>query len=71
MHPDLLEPLAHLIVRASRDTQLWVTTHSTSLAGHIERLSGVAPVRLEKVDGETRLEGDRFPERPSSTLFDP
>ncbi|BDI29645.1 hypothetical protein CCAX7_16960 [Capsulimonas corticalis] len=62
LHPDLLEPLAHLIVRASRDTQLWITTHSTALADHIERLSGVSPVRLEKVNGETQLEGDRYPE---------
>jgi predicted ATPase len=62
LHPDLLEPLAHLIVRASRDAQLWVTTHSTILADHIARLSGVSPVRLEKVNGETQLEGDRFPE---------
>lgn len=57
IHPDLLEPLAELIVRASRDSQLWVTTHSQQLAGAIERLSGVRPVRLEKVAGATRLAG--------------
>jgi predicted ATPase len=55
IHPNLLEPLARLIVRAGRDTQLWITTHSQILAAHIETLSGHAPIQLEKRDGETRL----------------
>ena len=54
-HPDLLEPLAVLIARAARDSQVWVTTHSEALAGHLHRHAGVAPVRLEKVGGETRV----------------
>lgn len=57
IHPDLLEPLAKLIVRASRDSQVLVTTHSEALAGHIERLSGATPVRLSKVRGETCIAG--------------
>jgi predicted ATPase len=57
IHPDLLDPLAELIVRASRDSQLWITTHSERLAEGIERLSGVSPVRLEKVSGATRIAG--------------
>jgi predicted ATPase len=57
IHPDLMEPLAELIVRASRDSQLWVTTHSEALAAHIQRLAGAEPIRLEKVDGETRAVG--------------
>jgi predicted ATPase len=44
-------------VRASRDSQLWVTTHSEALAASIERQSGAAPIRLEKVEGETRVVG--------------
>jgi predicted ATPase len=63
IHPDLLEPLAHLIVRAARDSQLWITTHSEALAAGIERLSGVAPVRLEKVEGQTRVVGQGLLER--------
>jgi predicted ATPase len=55
IHPDLLEPLAQLIVQASRASQIWITTHSEKLAGHIEKLAGVRPVRLEKQEGETRL----------------
>ena len=54
LHPDLLEPLALLIVRASYYAQLWITTHSETLACHIERHSGAAPIRLERAGGETR-----------------
>lgn len=59
IHPDLLEPLACLILRVSRSSQLWITTHSETLAALVERQSGAAPVRLEKVDGETRVVGRR------------
>jgi len=55
IHPDLLEPLARLIARAARDTQLWITTHSERLASYLEAFCGIRPVRLEKVDGETHL----------------
>jgi predicted ATPase len=60
IHPDLLEPLARLMARASRDSQLWVTTHSQALAGFLQKHAGVDPIRLEKVGGETRVvEGRR------------
>ena len=55
IHPDLLEPLARLIVDASRFSQIWLTTHSEHLCTFIEGLSGAKPMRLEKVDGETRI----------------
>jgi predicted ATPase len=55
LHPDLLEPLAHLIAAAARHSQVWVATHSEPLAGHLARLTGAAPLRLAKVGGETRL----------------
>jgi predicted ATPase len=55
IHPDLLGPLARLIAAASRHSQLWITTHSEALARHIRQHTGAAPVRLEKVEGETRL----------------
>lgn len=60
LHPDLLEPLAELIVNASRVSQLWITTHSATLARRIELISGVAPIELEKVEGETRIVGQRL-----------
>jgi predicted ATPase len=55
VHPDLVAPLAKLIVRASRESQVWITTHSRALAGAIGQESGVSPIVLEKVRGETRV----------------
>jgi len=57
LHPDLLEPLARLIVEASRECQMWITTHSQHLAAYIGEHSGIEAVQLEKVDGETRVVG--------------
>lgn len=55
IHPDLLGPLAKLIVDASRFSQVWLTTHSEALCTFIEKLTGTEPMRLEKIDGETRV----------------
>jgi predicted ATPase len=55
LHPDLINSLARLIVVASKQTQLWITTHSEALAHQIEKHSGVPRVRLEMKDGETKL----------------
>jgi predicted ATPase len=56
LHPDLVDALARLIVRASNDTQLWITTHSQPLADRIEAHSGIPRVRLCLVGGETKAE---------------
>jgi len=56
IHPDLIGPLGELITKASRKSQLWITTHSRTLAEAIERFSGEAPVRLRLEDGETVVE---------------
>jgi predicted ATPase len=55
LHPDLIDPLARLIVRASKDTQLWITTHSRSLAEQVEEHSGIPRVELRLSNGETKL----------------
>jgi predicted ATPase len=55
LHPDILDALAHLIVRAAKNTQLWITTHSQPLADRIEKHSGVPRVRLRMSDGETQV----------------
>jgi predicted ATPase len=55
LHPDLIDLLANLIVRAAKSTQLWITTHSAALAARVEEYSGQPRVRLELVNGETRL----------------
>ena len=53
LHPDLVDALAQLVVKSSRYTQLWITTHSESLAKSIERHSGIPRVRLGMEAGET------------------
>ncbi|RKG57023.1 DUF2813 domain-containing protein [Corallococcus sp. AB011P] len=55
LHPDLLEPLGRLIVRASEDSQIWVTTHAESLARVITDKTGTSPVHLEKQQGATMV----------------
>ncbi|CAN5438987.1 AAA family ATPase [soil metagenome] len=55
LHPQLFEPLARLIVRASKDTQIWLTTHSTELSDAILELTGYEPLELKNVGGETKL----------------
>jgi predicted ATPase len=44
-----------MIVRASRQSQLWITTHSGQLAGLIERYSGEPSINLELVNGKTMI----------------
>eukprot|EP01037_Dinobryon_pediforme_P014922 gene14923-15060_t len=57
LHPDLLEPLAQLVLRASERTQLWLVTHSNRLAEAITR-AGRGCVRVVgKTDGATEIEG--------------
>ena len=57
LHPDLLEPLARLIVRTAERTQVWVVTHSERLADVLKSVGSVAPHTVIKRQGETWLEG--------------
>ena len=56
LHPDLIDPLAHLIDRAAQRTQLWITTNSLALAEAVKRRSGAPPIRLHMLDGETLVD---------------
>ncbi len=49
IHPELLEPLAKLIVRASKKSQIVLTTHSRDLAGYIKKLSKIEPIDWRKL----------------------
>ena len=62
LHPDLFEPLAHAMVNAARNSQLWVVTHSQRLAELVEEYSGEEPIRLELSGGETKVGGQRLVE---------
>ena len=55
LHPDLIGPLAQLIVRASRNTQLWITTHSHVMAEKVKEHSGIPGIQLKLSSGETKL----------------
>jgi predicted ATPase len=55
LHPDLLPPLAKMIVDAAEFSQIWVSTHSTQLARSIQEKSGTDPIELQLVEGETRV----------------
>jgi predicted ATPase len=69
LHPDLYPPLAQLIARTSRSSQVWMTTHSRVLADEVARLAKAAPVELTLVEGETQCAGDpNSPRRPHRLL---
>lgn len=57
LHPDLLAPLARLIVKASERTQVWLVTHSKRLAEAIRAEGGIRPHRVIKQEGATWIEG--------------
>lgn len=57
LHPDLMEPLARLVVQAAERTQIWLVTHSTRLADAVTA-TGAGKVRtVVKRDGATQIEG--------------
>jgi len=60
LHPDLLEPLARLIVSASQRTQVWLVTHSERLAATLQEHGRVQPRTVEKRNGETWIQGLRL-----------
>ncbi|MGU3362690.1 AAA family ATPase [Methylobacterium sp. M6A4_1b] len=60
LHPDLLIPLARMIVKASERTQVWLVTHSERLAGAILAEGGPRPHRVVKREGATWIEGLRL-----------
>ena len=57
LHPDLLDPLARMIVKASRRTQVWLVTHSERLADAIADYGGASPRLVIKRDGATWIDG--------------
>lgn len=60
LHPDMLPALADMIANASTDSQIWIVTHSESLAAAIEKRCGARPKRVIRNDGATWIEGMRL-----------
>ncbi len=59
LHPDLIAPLARLIVLASRQSQVWVISHSQDLVRRLEGTGESSNHVLEKSIGRTQVAGLR------------
>lgn len=58
LHPSLLPALARLVARAAERAQVWVVTHSRTLADAIAVETGITPREvIRRDDGATWLEG--------------
>lgn len=57
LHPDLLPALARLFIQASKRSQVWVTTHSQTLATALSEAGGQQPLHLFRDQGATRIKG--------------
>lgn len=57
LHPSLLAPLARLIAKASRRSQIWIVTHSEHLMEALRSESSVPLRRVIKTKGATAIEG--------------
>jgi len=64
LHPDLLAPLARLIIRASKTTQIWVVSHSRAFISILSDSPNCSVISLEKVLGETRIAGQKLLDTP-------
>lgn len=56
LHPDLLEPLATLVARASERSQIWLVTHSERLAAAL-KATGASIRTVVRQDGGTWISG--------------
>lgn len=57
LHPELIEPLARLIKRASEHSQLWVISHASALVRALEANDNTLSHQLEKNLGRTQIAG--------------
>lgn len=57
LNPELIEPLAKLIVRASSEAQVLVTTHSRDLTEAIDAAADARIIELALLGGETHVVG--------------
>jgi len=57
LHPELLPALARIIAKAAQRTQVWVVTHSQTLADALTEETGILPRQVIRQHGGTWLEG--------------
>jgi predicted ATPase len=68
LHPDLLPALGRLIIRASRETQVWVVSHAPRLVAALEADDDCHSIALNKELGETRILGQGLLDAPPLEL---
>ncbi len=64
LHPDLLPALGRLIIRASRETQVWVVSHAPRLVATLEDDVDCNSIALNKELGETLIQGQGLLDAP-------
>ncbi|AJP71904.1 AAA family ATPase [Sphingomonas hengshuiensis] len=64
LHPDLLEPLARLLIKASEQCQIIVVSHATRLVEALDEQGGSTLITLRKELGETHVAN------PGASRFD-
>lgn len=64
LHPDLLPALGRLIIRASRETQVWVVSHAPALVATLESDEACNSIALNKELGETVILGQGWLDAP-------
>jgi predicted ATPase len=64
LHPDLLPAFARLIIHASKNTQIWVISHSSRLVAALGEAPECQSIVLEKDFGETRIVGQGLLDQP-------
>jgi predicted ATPase len=65
LHPDLLPPLARLIIRASEQCQVWVVSHARRLISALQEDPECNCIVLEKNLGQTGIVGQRMLDEPA------
>ncbi|MEM8702081.1 MAG: AAA family ATPase [Pseudomonadota bacterium] len=61
LHPDLLEPLGRLVIKAAEKTQVIVVSHARDLVGTLAALPGCIRYELRKELGETVADVKELP----------
>lgn len=64
LHPDLLPALAKLIIKASKQTQVWVVSHASRLVSALNQDSQCHSIELEKELGQTVIVGQGLLDQP-------
>lgn len=64
LHPELIPALARLIIRASKQSQIWIVSHSKQLAAELEKDIDCNLIVLAKEASETQVLGQSRLTRP-------